>query len=109
MNAYTDQRAFERTRHTATIEFSLFNAKHFYEAQTLNHCDQGMCFKSGVSLQPPTTVVIRVKNFHPDGDCKGDCRGMRSLTLAEAKWCNEIVSETDHFYEIGVKYCQPAY
>lgn len=109
MNDYTDKRACERNRYTATIEFAYFNKKHFYEAQLLNHCYEGIFLESEVSLQPPTTVVIRVKNFHTDGDCNGDCRGLRSLTLAEAKWCNEIVSETEHFYEIGVKYCQPEY
>jgi hypothetical protein len=109
MNAYTDKRVCERLRYTATIEFSYFNKQRCYEAQTLNYCDEGICFKSEVSLQPPATVVIRVKNFHPYGACNGDCRGLRSVTLAEAKWCNEILNGTEHFYEIGVKYYQPEY
>jgi hypothetical protein len=109
MNTYTAKRACERLRYSATIEFSYFNKKHCYEAQTLNHCDGGICFKSEVSLQPSATVVIRVKNFHPHGDCNGDCRGLRSFTLAEAKWCKEILGETERFYEIGAKYYQPEY
>jgi hypothetical protein len=109
MNAYTDKRACERLRHTATIEFSYFNKQHCYEAQTLNHCGEGMCFKTEVSLQPGATVCIRLKNFSPHGACNGDCRGLRSLTLAEAKWCKEIINETETFYEIGVKYYHPEY
>ncbi len=109
MNAYTEKRACERLRHTAAIEYSYFNKKHSFKAQTLNHCDEGMCFKSTVSLQPGATVCIRVKKIHPNSPCKGDCRGLRSLTLAEAKWCKEIIDETERFYEIGVKYCQPEY
>jgi hypothetical protein len=105
MNAYTDKRACARIGCSATIEFSYFNKKHCYEAQTLNCSDGGICFKSEVSLPPPTIVVIRVKNFHPHGDC----RGLRSVTLAEPKWCKEILSETEQFYEIGVKYRQPEY
>ena len=109
MNADTNQRACERLRYTALIGFSYFNKKQCYEAQTLNHCDEGMCFKSNVSIQPGAIVCIRVKNFHPHGACNGDCRGLRSVTLAEAKWCKEIFNETDHFYEIGAKYYQAAY
>jgi hypothetical protein len=109
MNAFTHKRACERRRYTATIQFSYFNKEHFYEAQTLNHCDEGMCFKSEVSLQPGAIVCIRVKDFHPNGACNGDCRGLRLLTLAEAKWCNEIFNKTEHFYQIGAKYYQPEY
>ncbi len=109
MKAYKDKRTFDRRRYTATIEFSYFNRDHYYEAQTLNHSDEGMCFKSEISLRPGATVLIRVKNLHPNGACNGDCWGLRSITLAEAKWCKEILTDTGSFYEIGVKYFQPEY
>jgi hypothetical protein len=109
MNSYTDKRACKRLRHTAYIKFSYFNKDHWHEAQTLNHCDEGMCFKSEVSLKPGTTICVRAKNLHPNAACSGDCQGLRSLTLAEAKWCKKILNETKLFYEIGAKYFQPPY
>jgi hypothetical protein len=109
MNAYTDKRACERRLYTAPIEFSYFNKKHCYEAQSLNHCDEGICFKSEVSLRPGATVNVRVKNFHPHGACNDSCRGLRLVTLAEVKWCNEILDETEPVYEIGAKYYPPRY
>jgi len=109
MDGDINQRACERHRHTATIEFSYFNKKHRYEGQTLNHCDEGICFTSEVPLKPDATVCIRVKHLHPNGACTGDCRGLRLLTLAEAKWCKEITNETEPVYEIGARYFQPAY
>ena len=109
MNAYTDHRACERLSYNADIEFSYFNKQRRYEAQMLNHSNEGMCFKSEISLQPGATVCIRVKNFQPPGARKDDCRGLRSVTLAEAKWCKEISNKTDRFYEIGAKYYQMAY
>jgi hypothetical protein len=109
MNADPDQRACERRRHTATVEFSYFNKKRRYEAQTLNHCDAGMCFTSEVSLKPGATVCIRLKNLHPNGPCDGDCRGLRLLTLAEAKWCKKIPNGTKSVYKIGAKYLQSEY
>jgi hypothetical protein len=109
MTADTDKRACERHRYTATIEFSYFNKKHRYEGQTLNHCDEGMCFKSEIFLQPGAIVFIRAKDLHPNDACTGDCRGLRLLTLAEAKWCKDISNETEPVYEIGARYFQPAY
>ena len=109
MKSYTDKRACERRSYTASIAFSYFNKENCYEAQTLNHCAGGMRFKSEVFLQPGATVYIRVKKFHPNGACSGDCRGLRSVTLAEVKWCKEFINETELFYEIGAKYYEPEY
>jgi hypothetical protein len=109
MESYTDKRACERRNHNAAIAFSYFNNEHCYEAQTLNHCAGGMRFKSEVFLQPGATLYIRVKKFHPDDACSGDCRELRSVTLAEVKWCKEFFNETKPFYEIGAKYYEPDY
>jgi hypothetical protein len=109
MNSYTEKRACERRRHTALIEFSYFNKEHRFEAQTLNHCDGGMRFKSAVFLPPGATVYIRVTKIHPNGSSNDDCRGLRSVTLAEVKWCRESLTETERFYEIGAKYYEPEY
>lgn len=109
MKSYTDKRACERRSYTAPLAFSYFNKEHYYEAQTLNHCAGGMRFKSEVFLQPGATVYIRVKKFQPNGACSGDCQGLRSVTLAEVKWCKEFLNETEPFYEIGAKYYEAEY
>ena len=109
MKTYTDKRACERRTYTAPIAFSYFNKEHFFNAQTLNYGSGGICFRSPTFLQPGATVYIRVKKFHPNGSCTGDCPGLRSVTLAEVKWCKEFLNETEPFYEIGVKYYQPDY
>jgi len=107
MNAYTDKRACRRLRNTAAIEFSYFNKGNCFEAQMLNHCDEGMCFKSKVILRPGATVCIRVKNFHPNDACVDDWRGLRSITLAEVKWCKKILDANEPFYEVGAQYYLP--
>lgn len=109
MNSYTEKRVWERHCHSAPIAFSYFNKKHCHEAQTLDHCDGGMRFKSAVFLPHGATVSIRVTKFDPDGCSDGDCRGLRSVTLAEVKWCRKSPTETERFYETGVKYYQPEY
>lgn len=62
MNAHADQRACTHLRHTAAIGFSYFNKDRIYEAQVQDWCDEGMCFKSEVPLQPGVAVCIRLEN-----------------------------------------------
>lgn len=109
MEVYTDNRADERCKHTAIIEFSLFNRDRFYVAQTMNHSDEGLCFKAEIPLKPGVTVLVKAENRHPNGACNGDCLGLRSLTLAQAKWCKEMLDESGPFYEIGAQYYLPEY
>jgi len=109
MESYTDKRACKRLSYNASIAFSYFNKENCYEAQTLNHGDGGVCFESNVLLQPGATVYIRVKKIPPKSACSSDCRGLRSVTLAEVKWCKEFLNGTESFYEIGAKYYEPEY
>ncbi|MCA1793830.1 MAG: hypothetical protein LC660_08180, partial [Desulfobacteraceae bacterium] len=113
LEPYTDKRAIERCTHTAIMKFSHFslNRDHFHVAQTINHSDEGICFKAEIPLKPGVTVLIKAENLHPNGacTCNGDCLGLRSLTLAEAKWCKEILDESEFFYEIGAQYYPPEY
>ncbi len=109
MKDRAEKRVNERQRYTAPIVFSHFNKKHLFDAQTLNHCDRGMSFKSNVFLRTGATLYIRVKEFHSNGSCTGLCEGLRSVTLAEVKWCREIMDTNVPSYRTGVKYCEPAY
>ena len=109
MKTNAEKRACERWNHTALIAFSYFNKEHCFEAQTLNHCAGGMCFKSNFLLQPGAIVYIRVKNFHPNNSCTGLCHGLRTVTLAEVKWCDEELDADVFSYRAGVKYYESEY
>ena len=104
-----EQRNSRRFRESALIKFSFFKKGHFHSARILNYGDQGLCFQSNVSLAPGVVVCIRLKSTprHEARENRG--RGLRSLTLAEAKWCQEVGDETHHHYRIGVKYSQQDY
>ena len=109
MENNTEKRACERWKHTALIAFSYFNQEPSFDTQTLNYCLDGMCFKSSFFLQPGATLCIRVKKFNPNGSCAGLSEGLRSVTLAEVKWCSEIPGDKASRYGIGVKYFAQAY
>ena len=103
------KRACDVGTHTVLIAFSYFNQEPSFDTQTLNHCQDGMCFKSSFSLQPGATLCIRVKKFNPNGSCTGLSEGLRSATLEEVKWCSEVPDDKASQYGIGVKYFAPAY
>ena len=104
-----EKRACERLNHTALIAFSFFNQEPSFDTQTLNHCLDGMCFKSSFPLKPGATLYIRVKKFNPNVSCTDLSEGLRLVTLAEVKWCSEVRDDKASRYGIGVKYFAPAY
>lgn len=109
MKANAEKRACDRLGYAADITFSYFNKTHFHGAQILNLGEGGMCFKSNLRLQPGATVYIRLKRTNPNGTCSGSCEGLRSVTLAEVKWCSELSGATALSYGVGVKYFNPVY
>ena len=109
MKTNPEKRACERHCFAADIAFSYFNKEHSYDAEILNLGMGGMCFKSSLFLPPGATVYIRIKKIHPNGSGTGFCEGLRSVALAEVKWCNELPGAKALPYGVGVKYFEPVY
>jgi hypothetical protein len=109
MRTRAERRAYERLSDITPIVFSYFNKKSYFDAQILNYCAGGICFKSSFSVQPGTTVCIRVTKFYSNGSLKSFCGGLRSVSLAEVKWCSDIRDANEPVYGIGVKYYESEY
>ena len=109
MMSNAEKRGCERHGYSADIAFSYFNKKHSYNAEILNLGLDGLCFKSNLSLQPGSTICIRLKNNHQNDSCNDYCEGIRSVTLADVKWCKEIPGTKASSYGVGVKYYVPVY
>lgn len=100
-----DRRTFERRGCNVSIEFSVFNQAHRYDAEMLNIGAGGMCFQSHRFMQPGTTVCIRLKDFKACDSAEDGETGLRSMSLAQVKWCHERPGA----YDVGVKYQAPQY
>jgi hypothetical protein len=109
MMSNAEKRAGERHGYSADIAVSYFNEEPAYHAEILNLGTGGMCFKSNLALQPGSTICVRLKNSHQNGSCTGYCEGIRSVALADVKWCNEIPGTRPSSYGVGVKYYAPVY
>ena len=105
----TEKRAYDRNSFSANVLFSHFNREHSYSAQIMNLGTGGMCFKSSLFLQPGATVYIRLKKIHPNASGTGFCEGLRSVALAEVKWCSELPGAKVLPYGVGVRYFEPTY
>lgn len=105
----TEKRTYERSSLSADVMFSYFNKEPSYMAQALNLGSGGMCFRSNLFLKPGENVYIRLKKVNPNASGTGFCEGIRSVTLAEVKWCRESPGNENFPFAAGVKYLEPAY
>ncbi len=109
MSLPTEKRFSGRSLHQGAITFSIFNQQNWVDAQSIDYCPDGLRFKSIRALHPGTTICIRAKpgerGSHPD--CLDE--SLRSVTLAEVKWCREIDGPDTSLYEVGVHFFPPHY
>jgi len=100
MNKRNDQ----RHNCEASITWRYFNKDETFNGKMLNFCKSGMYFESGAFIKQGTTIYFRLTNcscFPYDPD---HCVGIRTVSLAEVKWCKEISKKDATYFEIGVKY-----
>lgn len=109
MCTHAEKRASERHCFAANIAFSYFNNEISHGAQILNIGPGGMCFRSNLFLQPGAIIIVRLEKIHPNGYSSGYCKHLRSVTLAEVKWCHEIPGEASFPFVIGAKYFETVF
>ncbi len=107
---YAEKRACTRCYYEAPVTCAYFNSDRFYRARTFNHSEEGLYFESDFFLKPGASIYVRVDNCIPKtfGSSICDCGRVRSLAIAEVKWCEELHSTGGFFYGVGLKYYEPA-
>jgi hypothetical protein len=107
---YAEKRACARCFYEAPVTCAYFNSDRFYSAKTTNHSKDGLYFESDFSLKPGASIYIRVDNYLPEDSSSGicGCGRVRSLAIAEVKWCEEIQAADGFYYGVGLKYYEPA-
>ena len=109
MKALKEKRACRRCEHKVPVTCAFFNSDRFYRGKTMNHSDDGIYFESNFPVKPGASIYIRVENYSHEGLRAGICRcgGIRTIGIAEVKWCRELTSVSDSYYGIGLKYYPP--
>jgi len=109
MDDTLDKRASGRSTCNALISFSHFNQLPSYDAKILNYGAGGMCFQSSHFLRPGAILCIRLKEGQSFASLEDNGNGLRCISLAEVKWCNEMPGTESITYGVGVKYQPPDY
>ena len=85
MKADSEKRAFKRCTLKAPIRAAYFNIGNWVEAQTLNHCLEGMRFRSQCCFQPKSTILVRVEHYERNGSC-GWIKDPASVRIQKRRW-----------------------
>lgn len=104
MNNGHEKRAFQRQTYEAAITFSYFNQKITYRATIFNFSEGGFSFYSKTPIKQGTTVLIKLRGMEPDSSQQAIQTSMKTVSLAEIRWCREIPETHGDQYEIGAKF-----
>lgn len=109
MDGLKEKRTYTRQRYSVPVEISYISKENNIGARSLDHSEGGMCLESSISFHPGETLNVRVIEFHPNGPCTGLCEGLRSIALAEVKWCSSVSDKDPAHYRVGIKFFAPVY
>ena len=76
----------------------------YYGARVLNFSKSGLYFETEYPLKPGITILFRL-----EGSCSGvydveDGECLRTISLAEVKWCRDLISKGEAYFGIGARY-----
>jgi hypothetical protein len=111
MSDHKEQRRCDRCQYEDPVTSGYFNTGLCRIARTKNRSPDGMYIESDYFLRPGATVYLKLENKMSDASEKPSCAcyGLRTVTLGEVKWCQELSAPGSSLYGIGLKYYESPY
>jgi hypothetical protein len=111
MTAFTDKRSDKRVacKIPVPVHISFFNAKHSFKGFLVDHCINGMGFRSNDAFLLGTAIVFKIEYCTFNGSGNSDLERLPSIRLGEVKWCNKLPAESAASYGVGVRYYPQTY
>lgn len=102
----SDQRVDPRFPIKAAITFFPFSSRgsYHYSATALNCSRFGLYFESPLPLKIGQYICIRMQQVFEDRT-SGQARHLKTLTLAQVRWCETLGGKIEPRYAVGVRYC----
>jgi hypothetical protein len=100
----TDQRIEKRYGCAALIKWTYFNQSGFFNGKVSNFSQSGAYFESTRDLRPGSTIFIRVQRCLSRDSNSIHEQHLRTVTLAEVKWCREIPEADGPYFGVGIHY-----
>jgi hypothetical protein len=104
MDTGDEKRAFQRRAYEAAITFSYFNQKITHRATLFNFSEGGFSFYSRIPIKQGTTILIKLETLSTDSGPGQTHSGLKTVSLAETRWCRKIPESLGIQYEIGAKF-----
>jgi hypothetical protein len=98
------KRANKRHKCEASVICNCFNKDKTVNATMLNCGEGGMYFESDSFFKEGTNIFFKVKSCSFNTFAPEFCNGLRTTSLAQVRWCKEMVSQDASRFGFGVKY-----
>ena len=99
-----EKRMYERYNCEAIVKWSYFNNDTFFEAKVSNFSRNGVYFETPHAINPGTTIFIRTETLLSNNMTLNELECLRTVSLGEVKWCNEISEDGGIYYQVGVRH-----
>jgi hypothetical protein len=99
-----ENRQDERYACEAAVKWSYFNKRDCHFAKVKNVSLNGLYLESHHPVHPASTIIIRKENCSPHSLTTKDDLYLRTICVADVKWCEEFYGNHTHYYGIGVKF-----
>lgn len=99
-----EKRVDKRHNCEASILCNFFNKDRTITAEMLNYSEGGMHFESDSFFAKGTNILFRVKTCSSGTYGPELGNGLRTVSLAEVRWWQEMGSEDSSRFVMGVKY-----
>ena len=107
----TDKRTDKRHACNAMITWGQFGQielnygqEILYRARVINCSESGLYFESNYPLKPGITILFRTEISGWGASSSEGCECLRTISLAEVKWCRDLVKNGELYFGIGAKY-----
>jgi hypothetical protein len=88
----------------AKVKWSYFNKRRYFDAKIINCSPNGNYFESPHEIIPGETILIRLENLLSKIIRSDDPLVLRTVYLAEVKWCKKASENGDSYFGVGVRH-----
>jgi len=99
-----EQRGSTRYDQDASVSCCYFNSPDPCSGKLINYSKRGMCFETNGQFREKTTVMVRLNLDSWAAIDPETFEGLRTISIAEVRWCVAVADGNNPRYEIGIQY-----
>ena len=104
-----ERRLSERSSCDGLVRFAVFHRAEDQRAVITDYSREGLGLQSGRELKPGCYLSLRVEIIRSAGSEQVCEVSVRSIGIAEVKWCQPVEDEVQTLFAAGIKFLLPEY